>query len=137
MSQAKVSISLSLSSDTPIYRQILDRLSTLIVAGQLREGDELPSIRALAQDLRVSVITVKRSYDELEALGLSRSVPGRGCFVSVRNKEIFREQKLRIVQQKLDEAVRDATQIGMSLEELVAMLTILYGDRNDGSGTRS
>lgn len=121
-----VSISISQSSPRPIYQQIEDSVRSLIVTGNLNDGDELPSIRALAQDLRVSVITVKRAYDELLAAGFLTSVQGKGCYVSVKNKELFREQRMRIVEEKLDEATTEAKSIGMTLDELQTMLAIIF-----------
>ncbi len=132
----RVGISVSLSSQRPIYRQIEDQVKSLIILGELGEGEELPSIRMLAQDLRVSVITVKRAYDELEAQGFTSSVQGKGCYVSVQNKELFREQRARMVEEKLDAAVADAKQIGMTLQELVTTLTIIYGEDTHGSRPR-
>ena len=131
-----VSISISLSSQKPIYRQIEEQLTTQIVAGVLQEGQELPSIRNLAQDLRISVITVKRAYDELEAKGFSSSVQGKGCYVSVRNREMFREERMRLVEKKLEEAAGDAKLIGMTLEELTTALAIVYGEEKNGNGSK-
>jgi GntR family transcriptional regulator len=128
-----VNISISQSSLKPIYRQITDKLRSLIVAGELNEGEELPSIRTLAQDLRVSVLTVKRAYDDLEAEGFLTSVQGKGCYVSVRNKELFREQRMRIVEEKLDEAAAEAKLIGLTLEELQAMLAIVFEEEKHGT----
>ena len=102
----------------------------------LKEGQELPSIRALAQDLRISVITVKRAYDELEAKGFSSSVQGKGCYVSVRNRELFREERIRMVEKKLDEAASDAKLIGMTLEELTTALAIIFAEEKNGNGTQ-
>lgn len=132
----KISVVISQSSQKPIYRQIEDQVRTLIVSGELAEAEALPSIRALAQDLRVSVITVKRAYDDLEADGFLSSVQGKGCYVSVRNKELFREQRARLVEGKLEEAVADARLIGLSLEELVTALTIIYKEDVDGRPER-
>ena len=123
---SSITIIISQTSSTPIYQQIEDRVRSLIVAGDLNEGDELPSIRALAKDLRVSVITVKRAYDELVSAGFLTSVQGKGCYVSVKNKELFREQRMRIVEEKLDEAATEAKHINMTLEELQTMLTIIF-----------
>ncbi len=123
---SNVSIIISQTSPRPIYEQIEDRIRSLIVSGELNDGDELPSIRTLAQDLRVSVITVKRAYDELVAAGFLTSVQGKGCYVSVKNKELFREQRMRIVEEKLDEAATEAKRIGMTLTELQSMLTIVF-----------
>jgi GntR family transcriptional regulator len=132
---SSVSISISQSSPKPIFRQIEDRVRSLIVAGELNEGEELPSIRVLAADLRVSVITVKRAYDELEAEGFLTSVQGKGCYVSVRNKELFREQRMRIVEEKLDEAAGEAKLIGMTLEELQTTLAIIFQEEKHGTRT--
>ena len=123
---SSITIIISQTSSTPIYQQIEDRVRSLIVAGDLNEGDELPSIRALAKDLRVSVITVKRAYDELVSAGFLTSVQGKGCYVSVKNKELFREQRMRIVEEKLDEAATEAKHINMTLEELQTMITIIF-----------
>ncbi len=134
---AGVSISISQSSPNPIYKQIEDQVQTLIVSGELGEGAELPSIRMLAQDLRVSVITVKRAYDELQAKGFLNSVQGKGCYVSVRNKELFREQRMRMVEEKLDEAAAEARLIGMTLDELVTALTIVFREEKNGKRAES
>jgi GntR family transcriptional regulator len=131
----KVSISISQSSLKPIYKQIQDKVRSLIVAGELKDGEELPSIRALAQDLRISVLTVKRAYDDLAAEGFVTSVQGKGCYVSVRNKELFREQRMRIVEEKLDEAAAEARLIGMTLEELQTMLAIVFEEEKHGIRT--
>jgi len=128
-----LSISISQSSPKPIYRQIEDRVRMLIVAGKLSEGEELPSIRSLAEDLRVSVLTVKRAYDDLEAEGFLTTVQGKGCYVSVHNKELFREQRMRIVEEKLDEASAEAKLIGMTLEELQTTLAIIFGEEKHGT----
>ncbi len=133
----KVSISISQNSPKTIYRQIEDRVRSLIVAGELSEGEELPSIRMLAQDLRVSVLTVKRAYDDLEAEGFLTSVQGKGCYVSVRNKELFREQRMRMVEEKLDEAAAEAKLIGMTLEELQTALAIVFEEEKHGTRAKS
>ena len=129
---ASISILISQSQQKPIYRQIEEQVKSLVVSGDLAEGEELPSIRGLAQDLRVSVITVKRAYDELEAEGFLTSVPGKGSYASVLNKELFREQRLRMIEAKLDETVHDAKLIGMTLEELVTTLTIVFKEEKNG-----
>ncbi len=133
----KVNINISQTSPKTIYRQIEDRVRSLIVAGDLHEGEELPSIRVLAQDLRVSVLTVKRAYDDLEAEGFLTSIQGKGCYVSVRNKELFREQRMRIVEEKLDEAAAEAKLIGMTLKDLRTMLDIVFEEEKHGTRTKS
>lgn len=126
---------ISQASQKPIYLQIEEQVIRLIVSGSLTEGEELPSIRSLARDLRISVITTKRAYDDLEAAGFVTTVAGKGTYVSVKNREFFREQKLRLIEDKLEDAVGEARQLGMSLEEMIASLTLLYGGRADGHGS--
>jgi len=128
-----VSISISQSSSKPIDRQIEDKVRSLIVAGELGDREGLPSIRTLARDLRVSVLTVKRAYADLAAEGFLTSVQGKGCYVSVRNKELFREQRMRNVEEKLDHAASEAKLIGMTLEELQTMLAIVFEEEKHGT----
>ena len=109
----------------PIYGQIKDSLRRLIVAGALSPDEKLPSIRALAKDLRISVITTKRAYDELEADGFLYTVAGKGCFVAEKNLDLIREQKLKELEDHLDAAVELAAQCGVSAPELMEMLRIL------------
>ena len=96
-----------------------------IIAGKLAPGEALPSIRALAKDLRISVITTKRAYDELEADGFLYTVAGKGCFVAEKNLDLIREQKLKELEDHLDAAVELAAQCGVSASELMEMLRIL------------
>ena len=86
----------------PIYDQIYSQIKAQIIAGQLRPGEALPSIRALAKDLKISVITTKRAYDELESEGLIDTVAGKGCFVAEKNLDLIREQQLRELEEMLD-----------------------------------
>lgn len=127
------SVVISQTSQKPIYRQIEEQVVSLIVSGELGEGMELPSIRSLARDLRISVITTKRAYDDLEAEGFVTTVVGKGTYVSVKNKELFRERKLRSIEDKLEEAAEEAKEIGMDLPDLQAALAILYGGKTDGN----
>ena len=107
----------------PIYEQIVSQIKQKILSGELMEGEMLPSIRALAKDLRISVITTKRAYDELEHEGLICTVAGKGCFVAARNKE--REELLRKIEEHLQEISVLASQAGVSGEELCVMLRTL------------
>ena len=100
----------------------------LILRGDLREGEALPSMRLLAKELRISVITTKRAYEELEREGFLTTVPGKGCFVAARDLEVVREETLRRVEEHLSQAVDLAKGGGVTLEELEQTLTILYGD---------
>ena len=118
-------IILSNSSGKPIYEQIADQVKEQILAGALSAGDALPSMRVLAKELRISVITTKRAYDELEADGFLYTVAGKGCFVAEKNLDLIREQKLKELEDHLDAAVELAAQCGVSALELMEMLRIL------------
>ena len=113
------------SDSQPIYEQIVRQVSGQILSGALPPGTALPSIRALAKDLRISVITTKRAYDELEADGFLYTVAGKGCFVAEKNLDLIREQKLKELEDHLDAAVELAAQCGVSAPELMEMLRIL------------
>ena len=119
-------IILSNSSGKPIYEQITDQVKEQIMAGTLSAGDALPSMRLLAKELRISVITTKRAYEELERDGFLENVPGKGCFVAPQNRELLREAQLRRVEEFLSLAVDEARKGGFTLEELTEMLNILY-----------
>ena len=96
------------------------------MAGALSAGDALPSMRLLAKELRISVITTKRAYEELERAGFLENVPGKGCFVAPQNRELLREAQLRKVEEKLAQAVEESRKGAMPLEDLHEMLDILY-----------
>ena len=121
-------IIISNSGGVPIYEQITRQMKGLILRGDLREGEALPSMRLLAKDLRISVITTKRAYEELERDGFVTTVPGKGCFVAVQDPELLREDALRRVEEHLVRAVDEARAGGVTLEELKTTLDILYGD---------
>ena len=114
------------TGEVPIYDQITRQIKSLILKGELREGEALPSMRLLARDLRISVITTKRAYEELEREGFLTTVPGKGCFVAPRNLELVREDALRRAEEHLGAAVEVARTGGITLEELMQTLTILY-----------
>lgn len=112
-------------TNQPIYDQIYSQIKSQIIAGQLRPGEALPSIRALAKDLKISVITTKRAYDELEAQGLIDTVAGKGCFVAEKNLDLIREQQLRELESHLSAAAGLARSCGLSRRELEEMLGVL------------
>lgn len=114
------------SGGVPIYDQITRQMKGLILRGELKEGEALPSMRLLAKELRISVITTKRAYEELERDGFLENVPGKGCFVAPQNRELLREAQLRRTEEFLSQAVEEARKGGITLEELEEMLTILY-----------
>lgn len=109
----------------PIYRQIAEQIKAQILAGALQPDTALPSIRNLAKDLRISVITTKRAYDELEQEGFVYTIAGKGCFVAPLNLELVKEENLKKIESHLQEAARLATACQLSGEELLNMLRIL------------
>jgi GntR family transcriptional regulator len=114
------------SSQDPIYEQISRQIKTQIISGELAEGALLPSIRRLAQDLAISVITTKRAYEELEREGFIDSVGGKGTFVAAQNPQFLREKRMRAVEEKLAGAVEEARLLGIGPEELARMLELLF-----------
>lgn len=119
-------IIISNSSGKPIYEQITVQIKNMIMTGKLASGDLLPSIRLLAKELRISVITSKRAYEDLERDGFITTVAGKGCYVSPGNKELLREQQLRQIEGYFQEAIELANIAGISCEELVEILNMLY-----------
>ena len=119
-------IIISNASGKPIYEQITEQIKEQIMSGELSEGDPLPSMRALAQQLRISIITTKRAYEELERDGFIESFTGKGSFVAAQNKELFREENLRQIEHSLTLAVDKAKLCGVSFEELSQILQMLY-----------
>lgn len=119
-------IMISNSSKEPIYEQIYYQIKKLILSGDLQEGDSLPSMRQLAKDLQVSIITTKRAYEELEKSGFIYSIVGKGSFVSEQNKEMMRERKIAVIEENLMIAVQNGKEMGFSLKELKDMLTLLF-----------
>ena len=115
-------IILSNSSGEPIYRQIVTQIKAQITSGALSAGDALPSMRLLAQQLRISVITTKRAYEELEREGFIENFTGRGCFVKAQNPEFLREEIIRQTEEQLSKACDIARQGGLTLEELTELL---------------
>ncbi len=113
-------------SKEPIYEQIKNQLKKQILLGEIREGDLLPSIRSLAKELGVSVITTKRAYDDMEAEGYIATMQGKGSYVLGTNTEHLREQKLCEIEELLQTAIDKAESIGMEQERLVEMLLLLY-----------
>jgi GntR family transcriptional regulator len=119
-------ILISNSSPDPIYEQIVRQVKSQIISGELAEGEALPSIRKLAHELQISVITTKRAYEELEKEGLIDTVGGKGTFVASQNQEFMREKRMKVVEAKMTEALADARMMGVSFEELGEMLQLLW-----------
>ncbi|MBR1866896.1 MAG: GntR family transcriptional regulator [Lachnospiraceae bacterium] len=123
-------IIISNNSSSPIYEQITTQIKEMILNGSLQEGDALPSMRSLAKELRISIITTKRAYEDLERDGFIESFTGRGSFVKAANSEILREELLCQVEELLVEACSKAAMSGQSRQELTETLELLY-DRDD------
>ena len=119
-------ITISNNSDTPLYQQIKGQITDAILKGELTEGDPLPSIRSFANDLRVSVLTIRRVYDDLEKEGFVNSQVGIGTFVSAGNTELLLESKRRLVEQKMTDMIHTAKSLGITRQELSEMMEILY-----------
>ncbi len=119
-------IIISNASGKPIYEQITGQIKNLILSGELRAGDALPSIRLLARELRISVITTKRAYEELERDGFIETVAGKGSYVSARDAQLVQEHHLREIEAHLQAAVEMALQSAVSAEQLCDIITLLY-----------
>ena len=115
-------------TNQPIYDQIYTQIKAQIIAGALQPGEALPSIRVLAKDLKISVITTKRAYEELERQGFLTTVPGKGCFVAAQNQETRREAVLCQIEEHLSQAVDAARAGAVGLDELTEMLNTLYNE---------
>lgn len=115
-------------SGDPIYDQIYSQIKGLIISGVLKEDDPLPSIRSLAKDLRISVVTTKRAYDELEREGFIYTIAAKGCFVAPQNVELIRESNLRRIEDLMGEIDRLARSCGLSHEELIEMFKYIIGE---------
>lgn len=125
-----MNIIISNSSEEPLYEQIVRQIKNQIIMGGLDSGENLPSIRNLAKDLHISVITTKRAYEELEKEGFIETVAGKGSFVAGQNKELLKEKRMRIVEEKLTEVIFESKALGIELHELQEMLELLYGERD-------
>ena len=121
-------IIISNSSPDPIYEQVSKQIKAQIISGELAEGDPLPSIRKLAMELQISVITTKRAYEDLQKEGFIDAVSGKGCFVAMQNKELLREKKMKTVEDLLSDAVFEAKKLGISFKEIKEMLELLYNE---------
>lgn len=127
-----MTLMISNSSESPIYEQITEQLKTKMITGELKPGETLPSIRGLAKDLKISVITTKRAYEELERLGYIETVPGKGSFVSGKNKELLKEELLKTIESNFINSIEIAKKIKLTKEELLDLFTYLYEeDQNE------
>lgn len=114
------------TSGEPIYQQIVTQIKSLIISGELVEASTLPSMRNLAKELRISVITTKRAYEELERDGFIETFTGKGSFVAPRNTELIKEEQYKIVEDFMQKAIASARMGGMDLNELQDILKLIY-----------
>ena len=121
-----MNIVISNSGEIPIYEQIASQIKSAVIAGEVKPGEPLPSLRFLAKELRVSVISTKRAYEELEREGYITSVPGKGSFAAEINRELLREDQYKRLEEHLNEAVDAARTAGISLGEMKELLETLY-----------
>ena len=117
-------------SKEPIYEQIVQQIKKAILANELPAGFALPSMRNIAKELEVSLITTKRAYDELEKLGLIYSVVGKGSFVREQNKEMILQRKQKVIEEQLSQAIINSKEIGLNLEDIQELVAILYEEAN-------
>jgi GntR family transcriptional regulator len=115
----------NLSKD-PIYKQITRQIKDNIIKGTITPGEMLPSIRSLARELKISVITTKRAYEELERDGFIETVPGKGSYVSSFNREFLKEKKIKSIEDTISKAVDESKLIGLTKEQLKEMIDVLY-----------
>lgn len=121
-----MNIIISNSGDKPIYEQITGQIKNMVMNGQLKEGDALPSMRTLAKELRISVITTKRAYEDLERDGFITTVVGKGSFIKAADTRLIREEKLKQIEILLSEAISLAGQSGIGRTEIEEIIDILY-----------
>ena len=112
----------------PIYEQLADQIKTLIISGELKAGDALPSIRGMARSLHISVLTVQKAYDSLSSDGFIETTAGKGCFVAARNPDFYLEEQQKKIEELLSEAISIAKKSGIHLDKLTGLLTLLYED---------
>ncbi len=121
-----MNIVISNAIDEPIYMQIKNQIKEQILLGELKEKTALPSIRRLAKELQISVITTKRAYEELEGEGFIETFPSKGSFVAAQNQELLKEKQLKAIEDQLMKVIEDSRAFDISLDELIHMLTLLY-----------
>ncbi len=119
-------IIISSNTSKPIYEQITSQIKAMVMDGRLKEGEAIPSMRALAKSLRVSVITVQKAYEDLQRDGFIQTTVGRGSFIAELNKEIIKEQRQREIEEYLEKASDLAKKSGISLEKVSEILSIIY-----------
>lgn len=110
----------------PIYEQISDQIKALIMSGELQAGEAIPSIRSMARSLHISVLTVQKAYDKLQADGFIETTAGKGCFVSAQNQDFYLEEQQKKIEGHFNEAIEIARSSGIKLDKLIGLLSLLY-----------
>jgi len=131
----KLTIIIAYKSDEAIYEQIERQIQQAIMAGALKEGDILPSLRQLAQELRISVVTTNRAYEDLQKDGFITIAPGRGAFVAKVSKESLKDKKMKLVEEKLMEAIELAQSYGISRADFQKMIDLLFPRQKHGQNS--
>ena len=119
-------IIISNNANKPIYEQITSQIKEMIMSGELKAGEALPSIRSLAKSLQISVLTVQKAYDVLQEQGFIETTAGKGCFVSAQNPDFYLEEQQKKIEEHLAEAIEIARTSGITLDKLSGLLTLLY-----------
>lgn len=125
-------IIISNSGDAPIYEQIVKQVKEMILSGELTGGEALPSIRSLARDLRISVITTKRAYEELERDGFIETIPSKGCFVKCKSSNLLKEEILKKIENRLQEAIQIGNKYHIEREQIEEIFAYLYEEDRNG-----
>ena len=110
----------------PIYEQISDQIKALVMSGELQAGEAIPSIRSMAKSLHISVLTVQKAYDKLQADGFIETTAGKGCFVSAQNQDFYLEEQQKKIEEHFNEAIEIARSSGIKLDKLIGLLSLLY-----------
>ena len=124
-----VTILIDTKSGEPIYNQIYSQIKNQIISGELKENDMLPSIRGLAKDLRISFITTKRAYEELEQEGFIYTLPGKGCYVAPKNTEILREENLKKIEKHIEDIASLASSCNLSRNDIIEMIKFIMEEK--------
>ena len=110
----------------PIYEQISDQIKALIMSGELQSGEAIPSIRSMAKSLHISVLTLQKAYDKLQADGFIETTEGKGCFVSAQNQDFYLEEQQKKIEEHFNDAIEIARSSGIKLDKLIGLLSLLY-----------
>lgn len=119
-------IIVSNKASKPLYEQIATQIKTAIMSGELSAGEPIPSMRALAKSLQISVLTVQKAYETLQDEGFIETTAGKGCYVSAQNQDFYLEEQQKKIEERFSEAIEIARSSGINLEKLIGLLTVLY-----------